>query len=61
MSLATVIILGTIVFWVGSDVYLLMKSGKQATISVTMYTTSKQYPIVPFLFGVLMGHFFGGF
>jgi ABC-type uncharacterized transport system YnjBCD permease subunit len=41
------------------DIGLALSGGKNATISVQITQWSKQYPIIPFAFGVLMGHFFG--
>lgn len=41
-----------------ADVYLVSKGGFQATISWWIYTNWVKYPIIPFAFGVLMGHFF---
>lgn len=40
------------------DVYLAATCGKACTISVTITEWSKQYPVIPFLFGGLMAHFF---
>lgn len=33
-------------------------SGKAPTISQFVWRGSKNHPIIPFLFGLLMGHFF---
>lgn len=43
------------------DVFVLYKEGGNATISVVMWNTAQSYPIVPFAFGVLMGHLFWQF
>lgn len=40
------------------DLVLLASEGSQATISAQLYTVSKKYPVIPFLFGFLMGHLF---
>jgi len=40
------------------DIVALVKGGGEATISVVILEASHNYPIIPFLFGVLMGHFF---
>jgi len=42
----------------GIDIVLAIAFGKEKTISVTITAWSKQYPIIPFAFGLLMGHFF---
>jgi hypothetical protein len=40
------------------DIVLAIVLGKQRTISVQLTLWSKEYPIIPFAFGLLMGHFF---
>lgn len=40
------------------DIWLALTRGKEETISVAITEWSKQYPIIPFAFGLLMGHFF---
>jgi hypothetical protein len=41
------------------DVWTGVKNGSDTTISWVMLSLSKKYPIIPFSFGVLMGHIFG--
>lgn len=45
-------IIGVIVY----DIYVLATRGYAATASWMIFQAAKNYPIVPFLFGVLMGH-----
>lgn len=47
---------------IGVDIYLSVRGGFNATLSWWMYVNSVQYPIIPamfgFIVGLLMGHFF---
>jgi hypothetical protein len=38
------------------DGYALMRKGYLTTISWTLYSASKKWLIIPFLFGILAGH-----
>jgi hypothetical protein len=40
------------------DIVVAAISGKRATISWAISSLSMRFPIIPFAFGVLMGHFF---
>jgi hypothetical protein len=40
------------------DIYAILIGGKESSISSVMVVYSYDYPIIPFLFGVLCGHFF---
>lgn len=40
------------------DVIAYLKGGGGATISEQIWDLSKDFPIIPFSFGILMGHFF---
>ena len=51
--LVTVTVL--LIIW---DIYAYMAGGAQPTISRVIYETSTKHPILPFIFGVLIGHFF---
>lgn len=55
---AGIVIAIAIVVLLAIDVYLVIKGGFQNTISWFMWVNSVKYPIIPFAFGVLMGHFF---
>ncbi len=49
----------TVVILLGYDVYAVLKGGLKNTISWQTTELSKEYPIIPFLLGMLAGHFFG--
>jgi hypothetical protein len=51
---ATFVIVGAL------DIALALKNGGQLTITAYIRTMSHQYPILPFLAGVLGGHLFWG-
>lgn len=38
------------------DLALLVKKGYASTVSWTLYRLGVEYPVVPFLMGVVMGH-----
>lgn len=40
------------------DVFLNFKYGVDGTISMCIYKLASNYPIIPFIFGVLAGHVF---
>lgn len=50
------LLFGCFTILVGWEVYLL--ATEQELISVTILTTAKQQPALPFAVGFLMGHFF---
>lgn len=55
---AWVIFVATVVL-LGYDVYAYVNGGVGSTISWVIYSQSKNYPIIPFALGLLMGHLFG--
>jgi hypothetical protein len=61
MRKITVLILwltvGLLSLW---DVFAMIK-GRDSTISVIMWDNAQLYPMIPFAFGVLMGHLFWQF
>jgi hypothetical protein len=50
-----IVVLGFILVY---DIYLLVRGGAHNTISWMVWGWSKEFPIIPFLFGLTMGHFF---
>ena len=40
------------------DVWVILKKGKQESISAHVIRGSKKYPLVVLLFGILLGHLF---
>lgn len=57
-EMTTIIIIAATVILIGYDVFAFIFAGADATISVVIWEASKDFPMVPFGFGVLMGHFF---
>lgn len=49
----------TMVFLLAYDVFAYLHGGVGATLSWVIFDQSKSYSIIPFFFGLLMGHFFG--
>ena len=58
MSTTTILVVVFLILIVIADVYLAIKGGFQNTISWWVWLNSVKYPIIPFVFGMLMGHFF---
>lgn len=52
------LIAATIVIALAYDLYAYRRSGGQATISNWVRVMSRDWPIIPFLAGMLAGHFF---
>ena len=42
----------------GYDITIAVLGGEQATISATLLAIARQWPIVPFMLGLLAGHLF---
>ncbi len=40
------------------DIYAAAYGGGEGTISVVIWDYAQDYPMIPFVMGVLMGHFF---
>jgi hypothetical protein len=53
-----VVIALTIIGLVAWDVYAILYGGDESSISSVIITYSYDYPLIPFLSGVLCGHFF---
>lgn len=47
-----------VVFALLYDGYVVIKAGVSATISWQIYSHSKEFPVISFFFGFLMGHLF---
>ena len=48
-----------IVLVVGSwDTYLILSGDEDATVSVVLYESARQWPVIPFVAGFLCGHVF---
>lgn len=48
-----------VVLALGYDVIAFTRGGLDSTISWILYSQSKNYPMIPFGLGLLMGHLFG--
>lgn len=57
-DLTGMLILATVVAALAYDLYAYRKSNGKASISNWVREMSKEWPIIPFLVGVLIGHFF---
>lgn len=52
------VIVAVVVVLIGWDIYAFKAADPDGTISEVILGAAKRHTIVPFLFGVLMGHFF---
>lgn len=57
-SMVVWILLAITLCLIGYDAYLCANREENDTISEVITNSSKRYLLVPFLFGLLMGHFF---
>lgn len=44
---------GLLMLW---DLFIILKRGYSATVSATLLAFAKEYPIIAFGFGILVGH-----
>lgn len=58
MSLTDWFCIGVIVVSLIYDLIVVLKYGKEATITASVQKYSKRWPLIPFLLGVLVGHWF---
>ena len=55
----TIIVMIVVPLLLGAyDIYVIAKLGPSASISWIIYNLAQKYPMIPFLLGLLMGHFF---
>jgi hypothetical protein len=55
----TWIVIGVLLFLAGAwDLFALLTWGKEATISYILRNLAVDYPVFPFLLGILAGHIF---
>ena len=57
-KITIVVIIAAIVILGGFDVVIAYLGGKESTISLVITDYSHKWPVIPFAFGFLMGHFF---
>lgn len=55
--LTAIILVSVTILLIGYDIFAAMH-GNDSTISLVIQTISNRHAIIPFAFGVLMGHFF---
>lgn len=61
MTIATWLIIATALVWIIVDVWLYLRKNKLSTISQVITGFSWYSPMVPFIVGLLAGHWFWGF
>lgn len=57
-TITAIIMIATLVLLLVWDLYVIIKAGGKATISYIMAMTSLKFPLIPFAWGLLTGHFF---
>lgn len=57
-KLTTIIIIFSVVFLLGYDVFAIVKGGTEASISSIVITFAYKFPLMPFMVGLLCGHLF---
>lgn len=57
-KMTAIFIVVIILLIAGFDAYVLIEGGTEASISYTMFTWSKEYPVFTFAMGFTMGHLF---
>lgn len=58
MNITVIFIFATILAIAAFDVAIILKKGKQESISAHIIRASKKYPSIPFLIGFVCGHLF---
>lgn len=58
MSITTIIIILVVAGLLIYDVFAIAKWGMHESVSYKIYDWSFKFPLIPFAFGLLMGHFF---
>lgn len=58
MTATRIVLALTAILLIAYDIFILIHSGADATISWQIYTLSKSYPALPFGGGFLCGHLF---
>lgn len=56
MTFTAIVTLSFIVIAIVFDLIVLLVKGSDNTISAVVFNLSKQYPIIPFVAGVIAGH-----
>lgn len=58
MQRTAIFVLVVIATLIGYDIWTLCAHGVESTISWVTYSQGRQYPILPFAFGIVCGHLF---
>ena len=58
MNLTITVLVSVAVLLLMYDIFVIARYGVKQSISYVVYSLSRQYPIIPFAFGFLMGHLF---
>lgn len=58
MNLTSLVLLITAIVLIAYDFYIIIKKGKQESISAHVIRGSKKYPLLVLCFGILLGHLF---
>ena len=58
LNLAFYLMMACVTVLVVADVLIIYFKGVSQSVSCTMYAWAKAYPIIPFMIGLVMGHFF---
>lgn len=58
MRLTSIVIALVVASLIGYDVWTAIEHGGPSTISWTLWTLAKGYPVIPFAIGFVMGHLF---
>ena len=51
------VLLSTVILLVGYNIFVGLKYGIEPTISVQVYELARMHPIIPFVMGLVVGHF----
>jgi hypothetical protein len=58
MSITDIFVGATIFIIAAFDIYIIIKKGKQASVSAWFLRNAKKFPSIAFLMGFVMGHLF---
>jgi hypothetical protein len=58
MTLTAIFIVSIALMIAAFDVYIILKKGKYHSISAFIIRASHNYPLLPFLLGIVCGHLF---
>ena len=53
-----IVVIASAVAWIAWDVFAYLRGGNESTISRVVLEASKDWPIIPLLAGIVVGHLF---